>query len=64
MASDFDSVACTELQARASQSVPRSARMLGGSQEGPTSGSRGLRKIEAVEALAGGRSPCLLGLWS
>lgn len=38
--------------------------MLGGSQEGPTSGSRGLRKIEAVEALAGGRSPCLLGLWS
>lgn len=42
LASDFDRVVWTEPQARASQSVLRSAFMAGMSQRGPTSGSGGL----------------------
>lgn len=42
LASDFDRVVCTEPQARASQSVPRSAFMAGMSQQRPMLGFRGL----------------------
>lgn len=42
LASDFDRVVSTEPQARASQSVVRSAFMAGMSPQGPTSGSGGL----------------------
>lgn len=56
LASDFDRVVRTEPQARASQSVPRSAFMAGMSQQRPALGFRGLPGEQGIWSPAAARA--------